>query len=58
MLTRPLSGVLSRSLAVIILWVIVALNILRHSLTGELFCAPCLQDLRKKEDASGGEKHA
>lgn len=39
------------SVAVIMLWIIVALITLRHSLTGELFFAPCLQDLRRREEA-------
>jgi tellurite resistance protein TehA-like permease len=37
------------SAAVILLWVVVALGTLRKALTGEIFFAPCLGDLRKDE---------
>lgn len=47
------------SVAVIILWCVVATGTLRGALDGRLFCAPCLANLPKKEESDGyldGEK--
>lgn len=37
------------SICVLVLWFVVTLGTLKKSLSGELSFAPCLQDIRKKE---------
>ncbi|CRK17724.1 hypothetical protein BN1708_003005 [Verticillium longisporum] len=51
---RVLTMVLS--LSVCLLWLVVAVRTLRLALTGEMFHAPCLKDLREKGQQGGGDR--
>ncbi|KYK59462.1 hypothetical protein DCS_00592 [Drechmeria coniospora] len=44
------------SLAVVLLWIMVASRTLHLVYTGEMFFAPCLKDLRAKDEASGCDR--
>ncbi|KAM0328078.1 hypothetical protein ACHAQA_005481 [Verticillium albo-atrum] len=44
------------SLAVCLLWFVVAVRTLRLAVTGEMFHAPCLKDLREKGQQGGGDR--
>ncbi|KAM0374197.1 hypothetical protein HYE67_006294 [Fusarium culmorum] len=44
------------SLAVVVLWVVVAARTLKLAITGEMFHAPCLKDLREKSQAAGSDR--
>ncbi|UNI21829.1 Plasma membrane sulfite pump involved in sulfite metabolism [Purpureocillium takamizusanense] len=44
------------SLAVVALWFMVAARTLHLVVTGDMFFAPCLQDIREKEQAAGGDR--
>ncbi|KAM4056753.1 voltage-dependent anion channel domain-containing protein [Hirsutella rhossiliensis] len=44
------------SLSVFLLWLMVASRTLHLALTGDIFFAPCLKDLRDKEQTSGCDK--
>ncbi|KAL7804663.1 voltage-dependent anion channel domain-containing protein [Trichoderma aethiopicum] len=46
------------SLSVVILWILVALRTVQLALTGEMFFAPCLKDLREKEEPPVSEDGA
>lgn len=36
------------SVAVVILWIVVAVRTVQHALTGEIFYAPCLENIKKR----------
>ncbi|KAM0563581.1 hypothetical protein ACHAPJ_001305 [Fusarium lateritium] len=44
------------SLAVVLLWMVVATRTLKLVVTGEMFHAPCLKDLREKSQAAGSDR--
>ncbi|KAJ4270344.1 Plasma membrane sulfite pump involved in sulfite metabolism [Fusarium torreyae] len=44
------------SLAVVLLWMVVATRTLKLVITGEMFHAPCLKDLREKSQAAGSDR--
>ena len=44
------------SLSVLLLWIMVAARTVHLVYTGEMFFAPCLKDLRGKEQAGGCDK--
>ncbi|KAF5026838.1 hypothetical protein F66182_1032 [Fusarium sp. NRRL 66182] len=44
------------SLAVVLLWVVVATRTVKLVITGEMFHAPCLEDLRDKSQAAGSDR--
>ena len=44
------------SLSVVLLWVTVASRTLKMAVTGEMFQAPCLKDLREKNQAAGSDR--
>ncbi|KJZ79299.1 hypothetical protein HIM_01450 [Hirsutella minnesotensis 3608] len=45
------------SMAVLLLWLLVAARTMQLVLTGDIFFAPCLKDLREKESANGCDKN-
>ncbi|KAL7820905.1 voltage-dependent anion channel domain-containing protein [Trichoderma gracile] len=46
------------SLSVVLLWILVSLRTVQLIITGEMFFAPCLKDLREKEEAPVSEDGA
>lgn len=44
------------SLSVVLLWITVASRTLKMAVTGEMFQAPCLKDLREKNQAAGSDR--
>ncbi|KAK4081862.1 hypothetical protein Purlil1_11549 [Purpureocillium lilacinum] len=44
------------SLAVVALWFMVSIRTMHLVVTGEMFFAPCLQDIREKEQAGGSDR--
>lgn len=44
------------ALSVILLWVVVATRTAKLAITGEMFHAPCLKDLRDKSQAAGSDR--
>ncbi|KAH7167539.1 voltage-dependent anion channel [Fusarium sp. MPI-SDFR-AT-0072] len=44
------------SLSVILLWIVVATRTAKLAITGEMFHAPCLKDLRDKSQAAGSDR--
>lgn len=44
------------SLSVVLLWIVVATRTLKLVITGEMFHAPCLKDLRDKSQAAGSDR--
>ncbi|TFB03413.1 Sulfite efflux pump SSU1 [Trichoderma ghanense] len=45
-------------LSVVIIWILVSLRTIQLVITGEMFFAPCLKDLREKEEAPSSEDGA
>ncbi|KAH7353643.1 voltage-dependent anion channel [Plectosphaerella cucumerina] len=62
MLARDLDSAFFRaltmvfSLCVFLLWLVVAVHTLRQALTGEIFHAPCLKDIREKGQQGGEDR--
>lgn len=44
------------SLSVLLLWIVVATRTVKLAITGEMFHAPCLKDLRDKSEAAGSDR--
>ena len=44
------------SLSVVLLWITVATRTMRMAITGDMFQAPCLKDLREKSQAAGSDR--
>ena len=44
------------SLSVVLLWIVVAVRTILMVITGEMFYAPCLKDLREKEQVGGSDR--
>jgi len=43
-------------MSVLLLWVVVAAKTVQLAVSGKLFFAPCLGDLRKKEQQAGSDR--
>lgn len=62
MLARDLDSAFFRgltmvfSLSVCLLWLVVAVNTLRQAVSGEIFHAPCLKDIREKGQQGGEDR--
>lgn len=50
------SGAQILSLLVVLLWSVVAARTLHMVVTGEMFFAPCLKDIREKQQAGGSDR--
>lgn len=44
------------SLSVVLLWTVVAVRTVLMAITGEMFFAPCLKDIREKGQAGGSDR--